>query len=219
MSNFDEKLIQRLTKLEREVGRLKVKESHKAGMYTKDTYFDDLQYQMVGQKLTSPSARISYGTNGDYIVFAKSCDYSDDWLTMVIQMSHRWKLGTAIYPHLHWVQTAAGMPNWLIGYRWNVNGAATNAAAWSLIPHSANAYTYSAGSLNQITKFDKISPPVGAGLSDLVHIKIFRDVSNESTAFTGGAENDAATQDNAAASSFDVHFEIDQAGSDEEYTK
>jgi hypothetical protein len=218
MSNFDEKLIQRLTKLEREVERLKVKESHKAGMYA-DTYFDDLQYQMVGQKLTSPSAHIKYGTNGDYILFAKTCDWNDDWLTMVIQMSHRWKTGSVIYPHLHWVQTAAAMPNLLIAYRWNVNGAATNAAAWTNIIHSANVYTWSTGSLNQITKFGSITPPVGAGLSDLVHIKIFRDVANESTLFTGGAENDGNVQDDVAASSFDLHFEIDQAGSDEEYVK
>ena len=137
---------------------------------------------------------------------------------MVIQMSHRWKLGSVIYPHLHWVQTAAATPNWLIGYRWNINGEATNAAAWSYIKHSANVYTWSSGSLNQITKFDSITPPEGAGLSDLVHIKIFRDVANESTEFIG-AENDGNTQDDAAASSFDIHFEIDSAGSDTEYTK
>jgi len=215
--NFEEKIIERLKRLEREVERLRVKEKVVAGIYP-DTYFDDLQYQMVGQKLTSPSARISYGSNGDYLIFAKSCDWNDDWLTMVIQMSHRWKLGSVIYPHLHWVQTAAAMPNWLIGYRWNINGAATNAAAWTYIKHSANAYTWSSGSLNQITKFDSITPPEGAGLSDLVHIKIFRDVANESTQFIG-AENDGTTQDDAAASSFDIHFEIDSAGSDTEYTK
>jgi len=215
--NFEEKIIERLKRLEREVERLRVKEKVVAGIYP-DTYFDDLQYQMVGQKLTSPSARISYGSNGDYLVFAKSCDWNDDWLTMVIQMSHRWKLGTVIYPHLHWVQTAAGMPNWLIGYRWNTNGAATNAAAWNYIKHSANAYEWTTGSLNQITKFDSITPPEGAGLSDLVHIKIFRDVANESTLFTG-AEVDVNVQDNVAASSFDIHFEIDSAGSNTEYVK
>jgi len=215
--NNDQRIIHEIQKLKQRIDRLERQEKVVAGTYP-DTYFDDLQYQMVGQKLTSPSARISYGANGDYLVFAKSCDWNDDWLTVVIQMSHRWKLGTVIYPHLHWVQTAAAMPNWLIGYRWNINGAATNAAAWTYIIHSANAYTWSSGSLNQITKFGSITPPEGAGLSDLVHIKIFRDVSNESTLFTG-AEVDVNVQDNAAASSFDIHFEIDSAGSDTEYVK
>ena len=62
--NFEEKIIERLKRLEREVERLRVKEKVVAGIYP-NTYFHDLQYQMVGQKLTSPSARISYGSNGD----------------------------------------------------------------------------------------------------------------------------------------------------------
>jgi hypothetical protein len=217
MSNFDEKLIQRLTKLEREVERLKVKESHKAGMYA-DTYFDDLQYSLVGQKMESPSSHITYSTYRDYVSFNKTCDWNDDWVTMVIQMSHRWKLGSVVYPHLHWVQTAAAMPNLLISYRWNINGGLNTYPAWTPIVHSANAYTWSTGALNQITKFGSITPPTGAGLSDLLHIRIFRDVANESTLF-GGAEVDVDVQDNAFASSFDIHFEIDQAGSDEEYVK
>jgi hypothetical protein len=216
MSNFDEKLIQRLTKLEREVERLKVKESHKAGMYA-DTYFDDLQYSLVGQKLTSPSARISYNYTYTLVRFAKTCDWNDDWLAMTIQMSHRWKTGTVVYPHLHWQQTAAAMPNFGITWLWEINGELI-LTSWTDVAHTANAYTWSSGTLNQITKFGSITPPAGAGLSDLLLVKIWRDVANESTLFTG-AEVDANVQDNADAYSFDIHFEIDQAGSDEEYAK
>lgn len=217
MSNFDEKLIQRLTKLEREVERLKVKESHKAGMYA-DTYFDDLQYQMVGQKLESPSAHITVSSAEGAIIMAKTCVYPDDYLTMTVQMSHRWKTGSTIYPHLHWWQTAAAMPNLLIGYRWQYENKAKT-TAWTNLAHSDNAFTWSTGTLNQITKFGSITPTTDAALSDCVQFRIYRDVSGASTLFPDGAEVDAKTQDDVYAVSFDIHFEIDQAGSDEEYVK
>lgn len=214
--NFDETMLKRLTRLEREVERLRVHGAHKAGMYA-DTYFDDLQYQMVGQKLTSPSSNIIYSTYYNYVNFKKTSDYPDDYLVMAIQMSHRWKIGTVVYPHIHWLQTAAAMPNWLINYAWQIQGAAEN-STYTLQPHTANTYTWSSGSLNQITKFGSITPPEGAGLSDILMIYIFRDVANDSGKFAG-AEVDVDVQDNALASSFDIHFEIDSAGSDTEYTK
>ena len=217
MSQFDESAVKRIKALEREVERLKVKENPKPGMYNKDTYFDDLQYALVGQKLESPSSHITYSSNRVSVIFAKTCDWNDDWLAMTIQMSHRWKIGTVVYPHVHWVQSASAMPNLIISWVWQVQGAARN-TTWANIKHSANTFTWSTGSLNQITKFGSITPPTGAGLSDILMIKIMRDVANESTLF-GGAEVDATTQDDVYADSFDVHFEIDQAGSDEEYTK
>lgn len=216
MSNFDEKLIQRLTKLDREVERLKVKESHKAGMYA-DTYFDDLLSPLIGAKMESPSSHITYSDSRTTVNFAKTCDWNDDWMAATIQMPHRWSTGTVLYPHLHWIQSAAAMPNLLIAHRWESNGAVVSGTFTNLI-HTANVFSYSSGSLNQITKFGSITPPTGAGLSDLLLIKIMRDVANESTLFAG-AEVDANVQDNVTAYSFDLHFEIDQAGSDEEYVK
>ena len=216
MSNFDEKLVDRIKRLEREVERLRVKQQPKTGIYP-DTYFDDLQYSLVGQRLTSPSAHITYSASYTQVNLQKTCDWNDDWLAMTVQMSHRWKLGTVVYPHLHWRQDAAAMPNLIISYIWQVNGAAQS-SSWTHIAHSANAYTWSTGNLNQITKFGSITPPEGAGLSDIIFFKIMRDVANESMLFTG-AEVDVNVQDDVYASSFDIHFEVDSAGSDTEYAK
>jgi len=218
MSQFDESVVKRIKALEREVERLKVKENPKPGMYNKDTYFDDLQYSLVGQKLESPSAHITYDTTRNYIILMKTCDWDNDWLAMTIQMSHRWKTGSAVYPHVHWIQQSAAMPNLGISWLWQVNGGLSPGTSWTHVKHSANVFNWSSGNLNQITKFGTITPPTGAGLSDLLLVKIWRDVANESTLFSG-AEVDANVQDNAYCASFDVHFEIDQAGSDEEYVK
>ncbi len=216
MSNFDETMLNRLKQLEREVERLKAHGAHKAGMYA-DTYFDDLQYGLVGQKMESPSSHIVVSPLYVQVVYNKSCSLSD-YTTMAVQMSHRWKTGTVIYPHVHWIQTAAAMPNLLISYAWNINGAQEN-QTFTYQKHTANAFTWSTGNLNQITKFGSITPPEGAGLSDIVLFKIFRDVANTSTLFTGGAEVDNDVQDFVGILSFDVHFEIDSAGSDTEYVK
>jgi hypothetical protein len=215
--NYDEKLMLRLTKAEREIERLKVHGAHKAGEYA-DTYFDDLLFPLVGQKMESPSAHITYAAGGSSVTLAKTCVYPDDYVTMNLQMPHCWKIGSLIYPHLHWRQSAAVMPNLLIDWRWQVNGAIA-LVPYYLIPHSANAFTWSTGTLNQITKFESIEPPTGAGLSDLLQIRLYRDVGNASSEFTGGAEVDNDVQDNVNAYSFDVHFEIDSAGSNTEYTK
>lgn len=215
--NNDQRIIQEIQKLKSRVDKLERQEKPVTGIYP-DTYFDDLQYSLVGQKMESPSSHITYSTNRTLVNFLKTCDWNNDWLTMVIQMSHRWKTGSVVYPHLHWIQTAAAMPNMLIGWVWQVNGAATTTETFTSIIHSANAYEWSSGNLNQISKFGSITPPEGAGLSDLLLIKLMRDVANESTLFAG-AEVDLDVQDNVYAYSFDIHFEIDQAGSDEEYTK
>ena len=213
MSNFDETMLKRLTSLEREVGRLKVLGSHKAGMYA-DSYFDDLLYSLTGEKLESPSSHIVYYLPNGLVNFKNNCDLND-YLSMTIQMSHRWKVGSVLYPHLHWSQQDADMPNWLIHYGWFINGAA-GFGAYAYQKWTANLYTYSSGALNQITKFGSITPPVGAGLSDILHVRIFRDVANTAAQFAGA---ESGTPADAYALNFDIHFEIDSAGSDTEYTK
>jgi len=218
MSQFDESVVKRIKALEREVERLKVKENPKPGMYNKDTYFDDLLAPLIGAKLESPSSHIVYDTTRHYIIFQKTSDWNDDWLSIAIQMPHRWKTGSVLYPHIHWIQQAAVMPNFIISWIWQVNGGQSPGTSWAHIKHSANVFDWTTGNLNQITKFGTITPPVGAGLSDMLLIKIMRDVANESTLFSG-AENDGTTQDNAYCASFDIHFEIDSAGSNTEYVK
>ena len=173
---IDAQLVQEIQKLKARVDKLDRQEKPVTGVYP-DTYFDDLQYQLVGQRLESPSSHITYSTNRTLVNFQKTCDWNDDWLTMVIQMSHRWKTGSTIYPHLHWIQTASAMPNLVIGWVWQVNGATTTTETFTNVAHTANTFTWSAGSLNQITKFGSITPPEGAGLSDLLCIKLMRDVS------------------------------------------
>jgi hypothetical protein len=102
----------------------------------------------------------------------------------------------------------------LLQYRWQTNGAA-KVTSWTNYPLTTNVYTYTSGTINQISHDSGITPPVGATLSDVIQIRLIRDNANGSTVFTG-ASNYAAT---AHVTELDIHFEMDTFGSRQEYVK
>ena len=81
---------------------------------------------------------------------------------------------------------------------------------------ATNAFTWSAGTLNQITDFGSITPPVGYNdVSDIVEFRIYRDYTNVSGLFTGSDPVNASQ----FIINFDVHKRINSLGSREEYSK
>lgn len=177
--------------------------------------FDDIQTQLIGQKLESPSSHIEYYHAEGSVGFDASCSLSD-YVTMSIQMSHKWKIGSVILPHLHWWQGQTAMPNWLLQYRWQINGQLKE-TSWTYLPWYSNTFTWTTGTLNQITKFSQsgvVVPPT-AYLSDVFQVRLLRDITNASLQFLD--------TDKVAGIvypySFDLHFEMDSLGSTLEYTK
>lgn len=177
------------------------------------TVFDDLPTPLIGQRLESPSSHIVINAAEAALEFKTSCDLTD-YVIAVPQITHRWKLGSVLGLHLHWEQTSATMPNWLLQYRWQKQGQAKT-TAWTSLKWVSNAFTYASGTLNQITGFGTITPPVGYNLSDILDIRILRDVANGSGLFSGAD----ALAVSVLAKSFDPHVEIDSLGSDTEYAK
>ncbi|MBN2636891.1 MAG: hypothetical protein JXR61_11525 [Prolixibacteraceae bacterium] len=148
------------------------------------------------------------------IDFADNANLAD-YAIVVYQMSHKWKMGTTIYPHFHWVQESNSVPNFLIQYRWQKNGEAKTTAWTNYKCNTTNAFVYSSGSLNQITHGSGLIPPEGYGISDVIQIRILRDTGNESGVFSG-ADTYSGT---VSISSVDCHIEIDTEGSRSEYEK
>jgi len=176
------------------------------------TVFDDMfaditKVKVQGQGLTSNVTELT-------IDFTSSSDLLD-YAIVVYQMSHKWKAGSPIYPHFHWVQQSANVPNFLIQYRWQKNGQSKTTAWTNYKCNTSNAFNYSTGSLNQITYGAEITPPSGYGISDVIQVRILRDTQNESTIFTGVDPYSGTV----AVSSVDFHFEIDTEGSRTEYVK
>jgi len=138
----------------------------------------------------------------------------NDYLYANVQLNHDKDLASTVHPHIHWWQTTANTPNWLLQYRWQINGAAKTVAWTSAIP-AGSSYVWAAGTLNQITEWPAITPPVGAQLSDVLQYRVLRDNANASGLFAG-ADPVGATQ---YIMSFDSHFMLNSVGSDQEYVK
>lgn len=120
-----------------------------------------------------------------------------------------------ISPHIHWVQTADTSPNWLMEYRWYDNGGIVP-GTWTKTAWEHNTFTYTSGSILQLTEFPDITPPAGiSDVSSILDVKFYRAVSNASGEFSG-AEN---TPQAEFVKEFDIHYQRDAHGSVLEYTK
>lgn len=178
-------------------------------------YRDELQ-SVTGAQITSPAGDFVQNIAEASVTAKKSARYPTDYITTNHQLNHDWALGTSIYPHLHWWQTTANTPNWLLAYRWQKQGSAKT-TAWTELPWTANAYTWTAGTLNQITKFGAIAAPTGYGeVSDIVQFRLYRDYTDASGKFGGSGDPVDADQDIV---NFDTHIQVDMFGSSSEYAK
>jgi len=176
------------------------------------TWTDELG-SLLTQRIESPASKIVLNIAEGSTDFKDTADLTD-YVVLSLQINHPWELLTPIEPHFHWWQAQAAIPNWLMAYRWQVNGEAKT-ESWTQAKYEGNVFTYESGTLNQITDFPLITPPAGAGLSDIVQIRFHRDNNNDSTLFTG---NDPVSG-NVGTMSFDVHKKDNTGGSREEYEK
>lgn len=175
------------------------------------TYWDDLIGGIASAVTSGPGVTLSQTElTLDFVAAANTSDYA--WFNF--QLEHRWKAGSSIFPHVHWHQTQANVPNWLVQYRWQRQGQ-TKTTAWSNYKCNTSAFTYTSGTLNQICYGTGIAAPVDYGISDILQLRLVRDSTNTSTLFAGADPNNA-TQ---SVSAFDVHIECDALGSATEYTK
>lgn len=118
-----------------------------------------------------------------------------------VQMPHRWKAGSAIEPHVHFVQAQATMPVFKLAYRTHANGAAVTSDWTTITCDAAGAFPYTSGSITQIVGFPSIAM-TGLAESCLIDVKLWR-------------EDNAVTGD-VLVKQFDIHYEIDKTGSDNE---
>jgi len=175
------------------------------------TVFDDLKSSSLSLEQSGPG--ISQNIPEACVEYAISANLSD-YMVQSLQLPHSWKIGSSIYPHLHFRQTISSMPNFLIRYRWQINGQA-EVTSWTNYKCNSSSFTYVSGSINQIAYGPGIIPPTGAALSDIIEFRIIRDSQNSSGLFTSVDPIDEVVR----VKSFDVHYEMDSIGSNTEYTK
>lgn len=180
-------------------------------MHGNATTFEDLIGSALQLKVTGPGISINSAENTlEFTTAANLLDYGYD----NYQIRHAWEIGTAIYPHVHWEQAQNNTPNWLLQYRWQVNGG-LKTTAWTNYPSVTNAFTYTSGTLNQISYGAPLTPPVGASLSDILELRIIRDNANASGVFAGSNTYTATV----GLTSVDIHIKENTLGSRQEYVK
>lgn len=140
----------------------------------------------------------------------------NDYLYCNVQLNHDKNLASSIYPHIHWFQAENNVPNFLLEYRWQVNGGA-KVTAWTRLACITNNHTYVSGTLNQISSSVAIAiaVPVGTTVSDILQFKIYRDNANTSGKFSGINSYTATV----GITAFDVHFQVDSLGSTNQGSK
>jgi hypothetical protein len=179
------------------------------------TCFRDELQSLAAARLESPSSDIVLNIAEASVTFEATARYPADYAITNHQLNHDWLPGSVIDPHLHWWQPDADTVNWMVGYRWQKQGSAKT-TPWTDMAATSDIFTYSSGTLNQITEFGPITPPVGYGdVSDVVQFRIYRDVTNVSTLFAGAE----ASPIDVDATNFDTHIEVNMLGSRQEYAK
>lgn len=156
---------------------------------------------------------VSRNVTENTVDFTTAANLSD-YLYLNVQLNHDRQLTTAIAPHIHFEQARNAVPNFLLQYRWQKQGAAKT-TAWTNLACNAAVFTYVSGTLENIADSALITPPSGDGISDIVQIRILRDNANTSGVFAGADPYNTTV----GIVAFDIHIQIDSAGSISEYIK
>ena len=169
-----------------------------------NTFWDDLRFPSAGINPPGAASDPTLDTTDGRWQFSAS---ATNVLAMQVQMPHQWKEGSAIYPHVHWSPTSTntGSVLWQIQYKIaNVDGVFPG--SWTTIQklHAGSGVS----DTHQIAAFDPITM-TGYTLSCMMLVLLSR---------IGGDGTDTYTAV-AKLNEFDIHFQIDGFGSDEEYTK
>lgn len=90
--------------------------------------WDDLRAPTTGINPTGPASPPTVDPDDGSLRFAQN---QDNLIAVTFQMSHSWKEGTTIYPHLHWVKptSAAGTVAWQM--RWRLAAPGEVFSAWT----------------------------------------------------------------------------------------
>ena len=127
----------------------------------------------------------------------------DEIAYIIMQLPHARKADSAIRPHIHFVQAGATPPVFKIDYRWYNNGEDPT-VAFTTLTCDSYVFTYTSGSILQICSFPEIAG-TNKGTSSILEVKVYRD--------------DNVVTGDVLAKEFDVHYQIDQMGSRQEFIK
>ena len=136
---------------------------------------NDVELNIIPDSPITKSAVYDYDRHA--ISFTSNADLSDDYtIYMSVQIPRGYKLGTDIIPELYWIQEASGNVVWNITYRIYHPGEAI--PGWTTIASTGTKYTYSSGTLLQISTFEAISGSAIVDTDAQIDIRISRNAND-----------------------------------------
>lgn len=117
------------------------------------------------------------------------------------ELPHAWKVGTDIYPHLHWSATTADAGNvkWQLSYQWLNNGDTAGTDTTVSVTQAAPAVAWKV----QRADFPAISG-TGKNKGSQLMLRLFRDPTDGADTYAHNA---------AITATFGFHYERDMTGS------
>jgi len=175
-----------------------------------NTVWDDLQIPGHAVKTggTAPTFGDFVNTSMQAWLFQGSVNDDQVWFTA--QMSHSYKTGTDLHPHIHWTETAATGAGtnvvWELYYSWQDIGKTYTAGTTLLITNSVTGTNWT----HQLSEFPPISGSGITGVSSIINCRL-RRLANSNASDT--------YDQNAAFLQFDFHYQKDGVGSINETSK
>lgn len=172
------------------------------------TVWDDIQNSLIGKRLSSTVGKVDYNWDENTVTMQPGGSIStvNDLLIFNLQIPHAAVVDGDLHLHMHWEQPDSTEREITVKYRIQNNGDAKT-TAWTTVAKALsaanNTFTYSSGTLNQITELQEIDL-TGIGISAIVEFQMARTDSE-----TGDIE----------VTFVDAHIEMDTDGSREEYVK
>lgn len=167
----------------------------------KDTFFEDMRFNATRIR-QGATAKPDFDTTNLGLLYPQNDDTEIGYISD--QMPHAWKIGTSIYPHIHYWQDEAQETVFKLDYRFADNGTDPS-GSFTTIAASNFVFTYTSGTILQIIAFPSIDLSAFSGLSLWFDFKLYRD--------------DNIVTGDVLLKGFDFHYEIDRPGSRDEFTK
>lgn len=188
--------------------RLKIEDDGTTKREGAATVWDDIQNSLIGKQLSSVAGKVDYNWAENTITMQPGgvITTANDLLVFNLQVPHAAIEDGSLNLHMHWEQPDATEREITVKYRIQNNGAAKT-ASWTTVTKALNAtnnaFTYTSGTLNQITGLVDIDL-TGASISAVVEFQMARTDSE-----TGDIE----------VTFVDAHIQKDTDGSRQEYVK
>jgi len=183
------------------------------------THWDDLRVPINAIKLggvNDPNfTKLLDNGSGSTGVYAYLFDKSaEEEVFFAVQIPHKWKQGTSIHPHVHWIPTVNGgvgtKVSWGLEYGFaeigNVFGNTSIIYGNTSVPNEDPV-----ANKHYLTELGVISMSGVRSVSSMLFCRLFRDAGG-----VGGTDDYDA---DVALAEFDFHYQIDSPGSRNEYTK